>query len=180
MKRPAQQTARLASGAGPRLTPVSPTAARRRGATIVEFALISQVIFFLVLGIIELGRALMVAHLLSDVARQSARYAVVTEGGNKSTTTIQTYASNLLTSYGLTTTNTPLVYVNDSSGTDLSTSTGPSQQTGSSNFGKYSNGSEVTVKVQVNFAEFTWLPFAKYLTGNTTLSGQYTLRRDPL
>jgi hypothetical protein len=41
-------------------------------------------------------------------------------------------------------------------------------------------GSEVTVKVQINFAEFTWLPFASYLAGNTTLSGQYTLRRDPL
>jgi Flp pilus assembly protein TadG len=156
------------------------TPARRQGAVAVEFALVASVLFIVVFGLIELGRALMVLHLLSDVARESARYAVVTEGTNKTTATIQAYALNKLTAYGISTSNNPQVSVNDSTGTDLSATTGPSQQTGSSNYGKYSNGSEVSVKVQVNFSDFTWMPFARFLASNVTLSGQYTLRRDPM
>jgi Flp pilus assembly protein TadG len=152
----------------------------RPGASIVEFAVIAPVMFVILFGIIEVGRALMVMHLLSEVARESARYAVVTEGSNDSTTNLQTYASGRLSAFGLTTTNTPVVYVNDSSSTDLSAASGPTQQTGSSNFGKYSKGSEVTVQVQVNFSEVTWMPFADFLLGGAKLTGQYTLRRDPL
>jgi Flp pilus assembly protein TadG len=158
--------------------PIQPKG-RRIGAAAVEFAVIAPVMFMLVLGIIEVGRALMVVHLLSDVARESARYAVVTEGSNKTTSNVQTYATNRLANYGITTTNTPVVYVNDSSA-DLSTTTGPSQQSGSSNYGRYSNGTEVTVKVQVQVSEVTWLPYSNYLLGSATLSAQYTLRRDPM
>ncbi len=152
---------------------------RRTGAVSVEFAIVSTMLFLMVFGILELGRTLMVLHLLSDVAREGARYAIVTQGGNKTTATIQSYASGRLSAYGIGSSTAPVVYVNDSSGNDLATSSGPSQQTGSSNYGKYSNGSEVTVKVQIKFAEFTWLPFARYLNSSVTLSGQYTLRRDP-
>jgi len=171
--------------ASPHVKACSPSASlpsrwRRRAATAVEFAVCAPACFAMILGIIELGRALMVLHLLSDVARDSARYAVVTEGPNKTTADIQSYAAGRLSAYGIATVNTPLVFVNDSSTTDLSTSTGPYQQTGSANFGKYSNGSEVTVQVTVNFSEFTWLPYAYFLPGNVQLTGKYTLRRDPL
>ncbi len=153
---------------------------KRKGATALEFAFVAPAMFALILGIFEVGRALMVMHLLSDVARDSARYAAVTEGTNKSTTNIQTYATNRLAGYGITTVNTPVVIVNDSSATDLSTSAGPAQQSGSSNFGKYTNGTEVTVQVQANFSEVTWLPFADFMLGSVVLKGQYTFRRDPL
>lgn len=152
----------------------------RPGASVVEFAVIAPVIFVILFGIIEVGRAFMVLHLLSEVARESARYAVVTEGTNDSTTNIQTYAAARLSAFGLNTANTPAVYVNDSNSTDLSAASGPIQQTGASNFGKYTKGTEVTVQVQVNFSEVTWLPFADYLAGNAKLTGQYTLRRDPM
>jgi Flp pilus assembly protein TadG len=152
----------------------------RSGATAVEFAVVGQVLFLLVFGIIELGRALMVLHILSEVARDAARYAIVAEGSYKSSANLQTYVSNRLTVYGVSTANTPIVSINDSSSTDLSTATGPAQKAGASNWGKYSNGTEVTVKVQINFSEFTWLPTARYLDTSITLSGQYTLRRDPM
>jgi Flp pilus assembly protein TadG len=152
----------------------------RAGATALEFAFVAPVIFALVFGIIELGRALMVTHILSEVSRDSARYAVVTVGANQTTSDIQSYATSRLTAYGISTLMTPVVSVSDSSSTDLSASTGPAQKAGSANFGKYSNGSEVTVKVQVNFSEVTWLPFADYVASGAVLSGQYTLRRDPM
>jgi Flp pilus assembly protein TadG len=153
---------------------------RRPGATTLEFAVVAPVIFALVFGIIELGRVLMVLHVLSDVARDSARYAVVTEGGSKATSNVQDYVTTRLAAYGISTVKAPVVSVNDNSSTDLSSSTGPAQQTGAANFGKYSNGSEVTVKVQVNFSEVTWLPFADFVASGAVLSGQYTLRRDPM
>ncbi len=153
---------------------------RRAGAAALEFAVIAPVLFAIVFGIIELGRALMVQHVLSDVARDCARYAVVTEGSNQASSDIQTRATSRLAYYGITTSKTPTVLVNDSSSTDVSASTGPAQKSGSANFGKFSNGSEVTVKVQVSFSEVSWLPFADFVSGNTVLTGQYTLRRDPM
>jgi Flp pilus assembly protein TadG len=153
---------------------------RRAGATAAQFAFVAPVIFLLVFGIIELGRALMVIHILSEVARDSARYAVVAEGSDRSTSNIQNYATTALGNYGITTTNTPSVIVNDSSATDASTATGPYQQTGSANFGKYGKGTEITVKLQVNVSEVTWLPFADFLSGSWKLTGQYTLRQDPM
>jgi len=151
---------------------------KRKGATTVEFAVIAPVMFAFLLGIIEVGRALMVVYLLSDVARASARYAVVTEA-NKTSTDIQTFATNRLSAYGITTVNTPQVYVNGSTSNDLSTATGPAQQSGSANYGKFTSGTKVTVQVQVNFSEVTWLPFAHFMAGSVTLTGQYMLQRDP-
>jgi Flp pilus assembly protein TadG len=156
------------------------TARLRRGVAAVEFAVVAPVLLLLIFGIIELGRALMVQHVLSEAARDSARYAVVTEGANKSTPVIQAYALSRLKSYGITTANIPVVLVNDSSSTDLSACTGPTQQTGAASFGKYTNGSEVTVKVTVNFSEVTWIPFVRFIGANAQLTAQYTLRRDPL
>src|SRR5689334_16768863 len=112
---------------------------KRAGATAVEFAIVAPVMFLMIFGIIELGRVLMVMHMLSDVARDSARYAVVTEGSNQSSSTISTYATTRLTAYGISSSVTPTIIVNDSSSTDVSASSGPSQQTGSSNFGTYSS-----------------------------------------
>jgi Flp pilus assembly protein TadG len=156
------------------------TRGSRKGATAVEFAIVAPALFIILLGIIEVGRAFMVVSLLSDVARDACRYAVVTEGTNKTSSDIQTFATSRLAAYRITTVHTPVVYVNGSSSTDLSTSTGPAQQAGSANFGKYSNGTDVTVKVQVDFSEVTWLPFANVILGSVTLSGQSSLRRDPL
>jgi Flp pilus assembly protein TadG len=153
---------------------------KRAGATAVEFAVVAPVMFIVIFGIIELGRVLMIMHMLSDVARDATRYAVVTEGSNQSTSTIKSYVTTRLTAYGITSSVTPTISVSDSSSTDVSASTGPSQQTGSSNFGTYSVGSEVTVKVQVKVSDITWLPFADYVAGSTVLTGQYTLRRDPM
>jgi Flp pilus assembly protein TadG len=48
-----------------------------RGAAAVEFALISPLLFLLLFGIIEFGRAWNVRQTLTDAAREGARVAVV-------------------------------------------------------------------------------------------------------
>ena len=52
-------------------------AARRRGMTIVESALVLSVFLMLLFGLFEYCRFLMVLHLTNNAARDGARYAVV-------------------------------------------------------------------------------------------------------
>src|SRR6184192_1684252 len=77
--------------------PARPLAGRRsrRGAAIIEFALLAPVLFMLVLGMIEFGRVLMVAQLLTDAAREGGRLAVVA-GSNtdKVTSTVDSFLTN--------------------------------------------------------------------------------------
>jgi Flp pilus assembly protein TadG len=50
-----------------------------RGQALVEFALILPVLLLLILGIVEFGRAWNLAQMMSDVAREGTRRAVVSD-----------------------------------------------------------------------------------------------------
>ena len=75
-----------------------PRHGRRRGAALVEFAVVAPVLFFIVFGIIELGRAFMVKELLTEAARRGARAAIV-EGAT--TSQIQSAAQQCLSTIGI-------------------------------------------------------------------------------
>ena len=49
----------------------------RRGAAMVEMALVLPIFLMLILGIIEFGRAMMIANLVTNAAREGARMAVL-------------------------------------------------------------------------------------------------------
>lgn len=49
----------------------------RRGAAVVEFALIAPVLFLLAFGIIEFGRMVMVQQVLTNASREGARLATL-------------------------------------------------------------------------------------------------------
>ena len=55
-----------------------PRSERRRGAALVEMALVLPVFLSVVLGIIEFGRAMMISNLLANASREGARLAVMT------------------------------------------------------------------------------------------------------
>ncbi|MGH9467696.1 MAG: TadE/TadG family type IV pilus assembly protein [Terriglobales bacterium] len=50
---------------------------RGRGAAMAEFALITPLLLMLMIGTVQLGRALYAYHFLAVAARQAARYAMV-------------------------------------------------------------------------------------------------------
>jgi len=50
---------------------------RSRGQALVEFALVAPVLFLLFLGVIEVGRLVLLFHQLNNAAREGARYAIV-------------------------------------------------------------------------------------------------------
>ena len=59
-------------------------AARRRGMTIVESALVLSIFLMLLFGLFEYCRFLLVMHITDNAARDGARYAVI--NGNRPTT----------------------------------------------------------------------------------------------
>lgn len=67
---------------------------RRRGAAMVETALVLPVFLLLVLGIIEFGRALMVANMVTNAAREGARMAILDGSTNSQ---VQTAVEDFLT-----------------------------------------------------------------------------------
>jgi TadE-like protein len=56
-------------------------AKRRGGATSVEFAVVSFLLFLLLFGIFEYARFLFVQHVTANAARDAARFAAVRTGG---------------------------------------------------------------------------------------------------
>ena len=59
----------------------SPTQPRRHGATTVEFALVSVLLFMMLFGILEFARYLFIYHVTNNAARDACRFAVVHTGG---------------------------------------------------------------------------------------------------
>ena len=127
----------------------------RRAAAMVEFAIVGTAFFILVLGLVELGRAFMVQHLLLDAARQGVRVGIVQ---GKTNADITTAVASVMDPAGITSDHI-IVTVNDGV-VDASTAT---------------TGQDITVQVYVDVGSVSWLPFTKYLSGY--LSAQYTLKR---
>jgi Flp pilus assembly protein TadG len=112
--------------------------------------------FLFILGLIEIGRGLMVLHLLNNAARQGCRAGVIQ---GKSTADINTVVLATLSAQGIKG-EVATVQVNDGV-TDASTAR---------------SGDEITVIVTVPVASVSWLPGSQFLNGS--MAGRYTLRRE--
>jgi Flp pilus assembly protein TadG len=127
----------------------------RPGASSVEFAVVAPVFFLFVLGVIELGRGIMVEHLMLNAARQGCRVGILPSNGN---TEITTAVNSTLAPLGITN-DTITVQVND----------------GVKDAKDAKTNDEITVMVSVPVSSITWVPVTNYLSG--TISAQYTLRK---
>ena len=56
--------------------------AKRRGIAMTEFVVVFPILFLAIIGIVELGRAVMVQQIVTNAAREGARRAVVPEATN--------------------------------------------------------------------------------------------------
>src|SRR5579885_2299253 len=79
-------------GAHPGRAPAKKPRAGRPGAATVEFAVVAPVFFLLALGIIDVGRGLMVQHLMQNAARQGCRAGILPSNGNAEITAAVTGA----------------------------------------------------------------------------------------
>lgn len=74
----------------------------RRGAAMVEFALIAPLLFSILLGILEFGRASMVYQILNNAARTGARAATLPGATSNSITTLMNKALQGITGTTIT------------------------------------------------------------------------------
>lgn len=123
---------------------------RRRAAAAVETALLLPVFITAVLGIVELGRGIMISQLLETAARNGARLAIIDGTTNAQVTSnVQTF---LLTTANIAANSiTVSITDNGSSGTPLANA---------------ATGDSISVTVSVPFSTVSWLP-PNYLKGVT-------------
>ena len=144
----------------------------RRAAATVEFAVVVPVLLVFVLGIIEMGRLVMVAQVNTNAAREGARYAAQ---GNVDTATVDTYLRTYLTAAGVSNaaagTNTAVtVTIEAMSGTSTwTTVTDPSTQAA---------GTPLRVTVSANFNQQSWLPTRFFVGNNTQVQGVAVMRKE--
>jgi len=130
---------------------------RRSGAAVVEFAVVVPLLFMVILGIIEFGRAMMVGELVNNAARTGCRQGVL---NGSATSDIQTAVNNCVNSAGIGST-TINVLVN---GTPADASTAVT-------------GDSITVTVTAPFNQNSWIPTPVFLNGRS-VSGNAVMRRE--
>ena len=128
----------------------------RRGAAVVEFAIVAPVFFLLVFGMIEYGRMVMVQQILTNASREGARFAVVQSTNN--TTAVQDVVTDYLQSASIG--GTPTVSV------DWPASGGSS------------SSEPVTVTVSIQFGQVSWLPSPMFVDSTMPLTAVSVMRRE--
>lgn len=134
---------------------------QRRGAALVEFAMVVPVVFALIFGMIELSRYVMVQQALTSAAQRGCRKATLatTLSGQAVEATVREYLSGTLGSLA--------------SSDSVEISISPDA------LNAVTSGSNVTVRIQVNANDISWIQngFVRR-TGELVLAGESTLVRE--
>ena len=139
--------------------------ANRRGAALVEAAFILPILFLVTLGIIEFGRAMMVAQMVTTAAREGARTGIMSgENNTDVTNAVQTFMQNAANlpsgKYTLSITVTP-----------ANGNPNPANECGNAN-----TGDLVNIRVQVPFDNVSFIK-GNWLSGRN-LTGQCAMRHE--
>lgn len=126
--------------------------APRRGAAVVEFALVSPLLIMLTLGMMEIGRVVMVKQLLINASREGARFAVL-PGSTNAEVEAQVVEALQPTISGATVSVDPPVIA-----------TAPA-------------GTPITVAVTIPAANVSWIPHPLF-TLNSDIHASTTMRRE--
>lgn len=125
----------------------------RRGAAVVEFAVVAPVFITLVFGMIEYGRMVMVQQVLTNATREGARRAVL---DGATTNEVKTAVEDYLESSTIT-------------GATVTVSPNPPSSAES--------GDPVTVTVTIGFNQVSWLP-SPFFLGGKTMTAKSVMRRE--
>ncbi len=132
--------------------PLRSSRIRRRGIAAAEFAIVAPVFFLMVIGSIELGRALMVQQVLINASRVGARMASTT---GATTSAVQTAVQDYTTGVAVP-------------GVSVSVSPSPSSAAA---------GTVITVTASVPFNNVSWMGSPWYL-GGKTLTANSQMRKE--
>ena len=125
----------------------------RLGAAVVEFAVVAPLFILLTMGMIEMGRVVMVKQILINASREGARLAALP---------------------GTTSSDVSTLVQSDLSGQTIN---GAAVNTVPSTLASAVAGTPVTVKVSIPAAAITWIPNPMFTT-QTLLEAETTMRRE--
>lgn len=148
-----------------RICPQSGTSRKRRGAALVEMAVVLPVFMMVILGIVEFGRAMMVSQLVTSAAREGARIGVVDGNANSD---IESYVENFLSEAA----GVSSEYIT----TTVTITPGPGSTTSGNEVGNAQARDMVKVEVAVPFDRVSYIP-GDYLTGKN-LRSSATMRHE--
>lgn len=130
----------------------------RKGVAAVEFALVAPVFFLLVLGLVEMGRMLMVQQSLTNAAREGCRMAVM------GTTISSSHVDGAVRDYL-------------QSVTRKAEDPAKLRVTAPADLANCPSGTSLKVDVEVYYKDVTWVPFG-YLGLNPTIRAQQSGYRE--
>ena len=137
----------------------------RAGAALVEMAIVLPIFLMVSLGIIEFGRALMVANMVTNSAREGARMAVL--DGSTNTAVKQAVEDFLTASTGVKAADITTTITINPAGSNPD----PANQCAAALARDL-----ITVQVQIPFSKVALMP-GGYLTG-ATLNGKSAMRHE--
>jgi Flp pilus assembly protein TadG len=121
-----------------RKPPQARRARPRRGAAAVEFAVLAPVLGIIVMGMVEMSRAMTAKMILNDAARKACRTGILSTGSNS---TITSEVTNILSD-------------NNISGSSATVTVQVNGQTVDASTAKQND--KVSVKVAVPYTKFAW------------------------
>lgn len=124
--------------------------AARRGAAVVEFAIVLPLFLLMVFGMVEYGRMVMAQQIITNAAREGARRGVIDGATTAEVTTLVNG------------------YLTDASIGTATVSITPDPTT-------VTNGGPITVTVSVPYSQVSWIPSPMYL-GSKTLTASVVMR----
>jgi Flp pilus assembly protein TadG len=137
---------------------ISTSPEQRKGAAIVEFAVLAPFLFFLTLGLFEAARALQVKQMLNDAARKACRTGILP---GKANSDITAEINNILTDNSIPTADATItVQVN---GTTANASTAK-------------RNDRVSVRISIPIKDVYWIS-TFFISGSTLDSDSVTMMR---
>ena len=150
-----------------RARPRRPSPPRRRGAALVEAAVVLPLFLMVILGIVEFGRAMMVGQLVTNAAREGARRAILF-GSNEAE--VRTHVADFLSNAG----GIPA----DSVGMTVDVTDGPRHDgPPATGLADAQGGDRVTVTVSVPWGEASW-GVMRFLSAGESFDGIATMRHE--
>jgi Flp pilus assembly protein TadG len=137
----------------------------RRGAAIVEMALVLPIFFGVVLGIVEFGRAMMVSQMVTNAAREATRLAIIDGSTN---TTVETWVEDFL--------NDSINVAASDVTVTITIVAAPGNDDPNNQIGNAQARDLVTINVSVPFDKVSYVP-GSYLNGKN-LSAQSSMRHE--
>jgi Flp pilus assembly protein TadG len=121
----------------------------RRGVAAVEMAFVAPIFVTLTLGMIELGRGIMVGQLMTNAAREAARMAII--DGSTNTSVTNAAQSFMQSAAGI-------------SANDLSVTITTSTSGGGNSVANANPQDLITINLSLPYSKVSWIP-PKYLAG---------------